>query len=469
MTSHPNPPEFSFWPTPRLQTRLGVWKRLLWSLAAAWILVGCVSTQERFEKAASLEEQGRFEDAAYQYVDVLERESSFPNARRALLRVATEAMAQRMREAESAEASGQPVQAAQVLTRVQDLHDACRRVDVDVPLPNGYASYRRTMDAKAADALVADAERAREEGEWPAALAAYEEARTYARSEDRRIKVDEDIAEVLLNWSDDDMLQGRYRTAYERVGRVPSLVGPEHPLVEEARAMRQTAVERGTRRVALLPLWRTDEAAGPLPPDWLDDLNVALQAEYGSPPPFLITADPVATRRVLRRLGLDDAVRSTVDAEEAGRQLEADFVVVGDVTAFEEARDDLETETRTAAVTPQGRGPTSGRPDATGPDTTFVVERYDLEVEAVVAYRVVQVATGRVLDEGEIVGRGEGPVEEGRYAGDWRNLDLSGREVDYFDPEVLQRQRRPIYDAVLDEVAATLTDRTYDEVLRAID
>jgi tetratricopeptide (TPR) repeat protein len=448
-----------------------------WLLAVSLLalaLGGCVSAKERFERARNFESEGRYADAAWAYVKVLEDEPGFPNARRKLFEASQRAVDGWMQQARTAADAERYERAVVHLDEIRNLREACRGVDVSLPLPDGYTAFRDDTERRAADALMAEADAAAEAGDWPAAYRSYDRARRYVDTAERIETIDERQAEVLLGWADAEMQRGTYRGAYQRAARVFDLVPDTHPLVEEAEALRATAVERGTRRVAFLPLWRTEAADRALSDVFLSDLNDVLTARYwSSPPPFIASADPIDVRRTMRRYGVDRDVLSRRDAAEVGRGVGADFVVTGEVTEFVAAETDVDEERVPVAYVPDGRGPTSGREnrrsnDDAPADTAYVHRTYDLELEAVIEYRVVEVRTGRVVDRGTADAEAEGAMEDARFDGDWRNLDLSGAEKDLFDPEVRQRREQEIETRLLDRLAAeyatTATDGVLDEI-----
>ena len=189
-------------------------------------------------------------------------------------------------------------------------------MDVDLTVPDDYAAYRADLLRTTADALVEEGARAEEAGDWPAAADAYERARGYVQSDERATRLREAQAQVLLRWSEDAMARDRYRTAYDRADRINSLLAEDHPLRDEAFALQSTALERGTRTVAFLPLWRTNRAAAEMSRFFLRDFNDALQLDqWDAAPRFIAPADPLAARRTLRRMGL---ARSVLPRSAAG-------------------------------------------------------------------------------------------------------------------------------------------------------
>ncbi|PEN06803.1 hypothetical protein CRI93_09195 [Longimonas halophila] len=446
-----------------------------WLLALsllALFLGGCVSTQERFERAQNFESEGRYAEAARAYIEVLEDESDFPNARDSLAGAAQRAMEDGMNDARSAADADRYERAVDHLDEVRDLHEACQSVDVRVPLPESYTVFRTDTERRAADALIEEAQEATDAQNWEAAFNAYERARRYIDDTGRLQAIDEQQADVLFGWADTEMQRGTYRGAYQRAARIFDFVPASHPLVAEAEALQTEAIERGTQRVAFLPLWRTETAGRALSEVFLPDLNDVLNARYwSSPPRFIAAADPIEVQRTMRRNGTSRAVLSRREAAAVGRSVDAAFVVTGEVTEFTATETDVDEEHVRVAYVPSRRSRTSGRQNGgnASTDTSYVHRTYDLDVEAVVDYRVVDVQTRRVVDRGRARAEAEGEMEDGRFAGDWRNLDLSGSERDLFDPILLERRQRDIETRLLDRLADEYANAAYDGVLAEIE
>ncbi len=446
------------------------WLLALSLIALAW--GGCVSTQERFERAQNFESEGRYAEAARAYVEVLEDEPDFPNAQDSLASAAQRAMENWINDARSATDADRYERAVNHLDEVRDLHEACQSVDVRVPLPESYTVFRTDTERRAADALIEEAQEATNAESWEVAFNAYERARRYIDDRDRLQAIDEQQANVLFGWADTEMQRGTYRGAYQRAARIFDLVPASHPLVAEAEALQTEAIERGTQRVAFLPLWRTETAGRALSEVFLPDLNDVLNARYwASPPRFIASADPIAVRRTMRRNGTSRAVLSRREAAAVGRSVDAAFVVTGEVTEFIATETDVDEERVRVAYVPNGRSRTSGRQNggSVPTDTSYVYRTYDFEVEAVVDYRVVDVQTRRVVDRGTSRAEAEGEMEDGRFSGDWRNLDLSGSERDLFDPILLERRQRDIETRLLDRLADEYANVAYDGVLDEIE
>ncbi len=439
---------------------------LLLPLSVALALAGCVSTQDRYEKAQELSAEGRYAEAARYYIRILQDEPDWPNAREELRAAGQHAVDRWLDEAEAAAETGRYETAVAALDDLDALRADTEAVGVTLAVPDDYAAFRSETVEAAADALVAEGRRAEEDGDWQAADAAYERARRYVRSEQRLARLDEAQARVALRWSEDEMAHRRFRAAYLRAERVFELVDPEHALAADAEALQAEAVEHGTRAVAFLPLWRTGHAAEAAPEYFLDDLNDVLLYDFWTEAPLFVAAvDPVVTRRTLRRMDAHRAVLAASDAAHVGRLLNADFVVVGELASFVRAEEDLEEERHATRI--RVRGGTGSGP--TWRDTSYAVQTFDLVLEAVVDYRVVEPRTGRILERSVARVKHEADRRRGVFRGDYRQLDLSGSELSLFDPDDQRAAERELENQFLDHLAAHMADDVFERILRHIE
>lgn len=429
-------------------------------------IAGCVSTQDRYEKAQRLTMEQRYAEAARYYVQVLEAEPDWSGARNELQAVGQRAIDQFWEEAEQAATRGQYEEAVAALDALDALRTHVEAVAVPLTVPDHYAAFRRATVRAAADTLIATGRQAETAADWPAAFDAYEQARPYVQADSQRATLDRAQARATLRWAEVEMERGRHRAAYDRATLVPEFVGAEHPLARDAETVQRTAVARGTRTVAFLPLWRTRGPTGSMPAHFREALNAVLQYDYWrNPPRFVASADPIETRRALQRAGHHRAVLRAEDAMEVGRAVGADMVVAGELTAFERTEEDLEESVRPVRMRVRGA---TGQGSAWR-DTTYTVQTFDDVLEATVAYRIVDARTGRVLERGEERVRHAGERQRGLFAGDASSLELSDDERRLFDREGQQATAREIENELIDRLAERLAEVVFDRVLRHID
>ena len=459
-----------------------VWLRArsLWAVLCVALVgitvAGCVSTKDRYERAQELTREGRYAEAARAYVRVLREEPDWPSARSELQAVGQRSVDRLLDEAETAADTERYEMAVASLDALDALRADVASVGVDLAVPDDYEAFRDETVSAAADQLVSTGRRAEEQGDWRAAVDAYERARQYVQREARLVMLDTAQARVSMQWAADEMERHHFRRAYERAAFAIDLVGLEHRLARDAEALQQAAIEQGTRVVAFLPVSRTRGATNALPEFFRDELNAVLQYDYWSQPPlFIASTDPIATRRTLRRTGTRRGVLSTTDAATVGRALRADFVVAAELTEFVRTEDDLEETIRDVRVRVdaetgrQGTGRGATERGAVWRDTSYVLQTFDLELDVTVEYRIIDVRTGRIVDRGTERVRHDGERRRGLFAGDYRDLDLSSTEISLFDRADQQAEERAVENQLIDRLASEYAGEVFDEVLRRID
>ncbi len=431
-------------------------------LAALLWMIGCASTQKRYDKAEDLELQGRYAEAAEYYIKVLEKEPDWEGAPERLREAGNQAVVLFFDEADAAQAEGNYDGALRALDRLDTLLDAAADVGVTLDVPDGYAQFRDDVIKSAVASFIDRAERAERAGDWDAALRAYQRAADYTSDPEQRAQLTASQAEVHLRWADYDFGRAYYRAGFDHAQVAIDLVGPTHPVAERARAMQATALEAGTRAVAFLPFWRTEEVAREAPSNVVQDLNDVMQYDHWAVSmPFIAAADPVQIRRELRRLRYDREIITRRQAAEIGRVVLADYVVVGEWTEVVRKERNLKEKTRKARL--KGRRATTGGTN----DTTYVEQNFRLELDAEVVYRIIDPRTRREVDKGTVTAEVSGRVERAIFAGDYRDLDLSGSELSLFEDEE-RIATEELGDELVDTIALRLAERIYDRLLRQI-
>jgi hypothetical protein len=304
------------------------------------------------------------------------------------------------------------------------------------------------------------AEQAVEEAQWARALDLYGRARSWTDvGRDQVTEIDDAVARVHLSWAQAEFGVGRYRSAFDHAAAGMAVVGPEHEVSREAMDLQQRALDEGSMVVAYLPMGRTDEVYRSSSQLFADDLNdVLLYDHWTASVPFIIPADPIVVRREIRRIaGRGARVISRADAIELGRALDVDFVVVGEMTEYKQTERGVKKTTHD--VKTRGRN---------AKDTTFVTRRFTLEREAKAAYRIYNVRTRSTVDQGRADAKASLLVERGEYDGDYRDLDLSGPELAYFDPDELAAQDETIDSQLVDELARQLAEHIFGRLIRQI-
>lgn len=430
------------------------------------LIAGCVTTKDRYENAQDLAAEGRHVESVRSYVRVLEADSDWTEAREELEAVGPRAVDDLLAEADSQAADGRYEDAVATLRTLDDLRADTEAVGVTLEVPDDYAEYRADLIRMAADALVEEGAAAEDAGDWADAAEAYERARDYVADAERLTRLEEAEARVWLRWSEEELAADRYRTAYERAAEIADLLPPEHPIREEAAALQTTAIDEGSRVVAFLPLWRTGEAGSAMPNFFMRDLNDVLKLDHWTrAPEFIAPVDPIATRRMLREVEAVRAILPRSVAAEVGRELGADLVLAGEVVGFERVVTPISEQTRDTRMRVRG---------ATGQgmvwrDTTYVEQTVRLEVEATVEWRLIDARSRRTVDRGTEREAARGDVQRGVFAGDYRQLDLSGRELSLFNPNDLRDEERAVEDQLIEVLAAGLADEVFARILHRID
>lgn len=435
---------------------------LLLLLGTALLVAGCASTQKRFEKAQELEQEGRYAEAADYYIKVLEKEKDWESARAGLQDVGALAVENFLLEAGAAAEAERFDNAVRALDRLDALRDAARDVGITLAVPSDYAAYRRDINRQAVAFFIQQGEQAEAERNWDGALAAYGEARGYAVDPRQADELVERQGGVYVRWAATDADRDYFRAAFDHAQAAIDLLGPDHPVGRDAAEVQQEALELGTRYVAFLPFWRTDAVGRDAPRTLIQDFNdVLLYDHWGAPVPFIAAADPVQIRRELRRLRYDRTTISRNQAAEIGRAARADFVVVGDWSAFEQVERNIKEKTRKARL--RGRGSTvSG-----GRDTTYIEQELTLELRGEIAYRIIDPVSRTVVDEGRLDDRVSKKINRALYAGDYNDLDLSGKQRSLFEDEE-RIAMEELSNELVDDLAARLAERVYDRLLRQI-
>ena len=264
---------------------------------------------------------------------------------------------------------------------------------------------------------------------------------------------------VLAGWSEQALRERYYKIAFDKAQQALDLVGVEHALSQRFSQVQASALEEGSRFVAMLPVAATEDVRRRTGTLFLSDLNDILAYDYwATPPPFVLPADPVEVRREIRSmLGRSGRVVTKSEAVAVGRAMDADWVFVADLVRFD--RDEREQSRDRVNVKTRGRSPL---------DTSYILRKVRVLYYTRVDVRIYDVRSGRELYDGRVDASAEDRFERGEYAGDYRDLDLSGRELSYFDSQEIRLQEDALEEAMADQLAAKVAERVYSTMLRWI-
>jgi tetratricopeptide (TPR) repeat protein len=431
---------------PRLKTCL--------ALVLALVAAGCVTNQKRLEQGIALEERGRPADAATRYVAVLRREPGQPEARAGLQRSGDQAMGEYLAEADALDRGGRPDEAAEALLRLDALRREASSVGVTLAVPADYEGRRRaTLDRAIADAIAAGQD-AGARGTYAEALRALERAERWQPSAGQRAQLVRARHDAGLAWAEGELRAGRFRAAYERAAEAERVLGGAGD--GRAEALRREALDRGTVRVAVLPVAATPEARRKVHEDFLPELNDVLEQQaWTRPPLFVDVYDPVQAAREARRAGFGRQAPSTRDAAAIGRSLGVDLVVVAELDSVAAGQADVRSERRAART-------------REGVDTAYTVRQGRDELWGRVTFAVVDARAARVVDQGAVSARADARFRRAVYQGDHRSLSLTREERDLFDARGDDETARTLVRELSGGFSERLGRDVYELLLRMI-
>lgn len=391
------------------------------------LLMGCASTQKRFETATGYEAAGQYLQAANAYIQVLEREPTWPNARVRLAQSGARAIEQLMTQVEAAAGAGDPARGVALLDTAADLHRRSGSVGVPLFLPDDFTATRDRLIVAAVDRHVATAKAAEHMQDWPRAVTEIEAAQAYPMVNSRYRELDDWRGRLHIAWAEAELGIGHFRSAHAHVHVALEILHPDASERAVAMRMAERALRQGERRIVLVPFSETETVRHRAPSGFTQELNdVLLYEQWREPPLFLAVVDPAAVHVEMRKLGL---TRDSVTDREAftiAHHVNGDFIVVGDVGAF--TRSDVVKRTRTVPARTRGRD---------GVDTTYVEEQLEITFTATVSYTTLDATSRTTVRRRNVTKRVSDVIPRGRFDGDPRDLDLSRREKTLFDRAAL--------------------------------
>ena len=448
----------------QVPTRLVLGAFLLLALA-------CASATKRLEQGAELEQQGRYSEAAARYIQALRKDPSLPEARRALERVGSQAIAQNRTDAARFRTLGSFVQAADLYRSCDALVADATSVGVPLTVADGYAESRRTVFDEAIDQLLHTARMAEAQSQWAQAVAAYEQVNLYEPRPRHEMAVLVGRVRASVLWGETDLAAGHYRAAFEHAesalallsGRAlptdprggDSLASTEPTWAERAQNVRDEALNLGTVHAALTPMRAGNATSHELPEGFLDALNDELDLRWTQPPLFVAVLDPLLVRRELRRLGLVHSAPSLRDAMRVGHNIGADYLVSLDMDTFAGTDSDVATE-RHAART------------RAGADTTYTVLKGQRLYAMTAALVVLDVEHGREVRRHSFEVSESGRFARAEYDGDPRQLKLPDNERRLFDIYRQREQEQEIQDRLIDKAAVQLAAQVFDDLVSCV-
>lgn len=428
-------------------------KLRLLPLASVLLAAACVTAQDRYEEGRNYETQGRFAEAAYAYLDALQRDANYPGARQRAKEAGELAVDQWLKDAAQLESGSEPVQAAEKFFEIDRLSERARRLGVMLDLGPGYLAERRRVFDSAIDLTV---ERILQTGDAGRALQLYRTAvQKYRALPEQVVSLKGAAFEVSIRSARAELDAGQFIAAYETARIALETYGADLPLAPEARKIQEEALERGTVHFAATPVWRTRPAGAALPQGFLAELNDTLDDEgWVGPPPFLAPVDPRAVRREMRNLDLTRKVLTPGQAASIGHLVEARRVVVCVLDRFD-WRDIGKRIPRKAST-------------STGGTAEYAIVEGHRVLVARLRFRIVDVESRRVEREGEVEADATRKQRRAIYAGRTGDLVLDGKARADFEPDRLRRIDRELEQEVIRKLADALPPAVYEQLLATL-
>jgi tetratricopeptide (TPR) repeat protein len=422
---------------------------------ATLALAACTSATKRYQQGEELAREGRPADAADRFIQALKKDGRLDSARAGLRTTGAAAITADLSAASDPVAT--PSTSADEFVVIDDLRRRALEVGVELAVPPDYATRRRTALDNAIDNAVVDAHRLAFRQQFDDALRLLERAaNSYQPTAAQHDALDAGRADAIVAWARADTAQGHFRSAFDRLDGVVAIVGANGPHADEARALQNAALARGTRRVVVVPMWATASARRELPDDALPSLGDALlQNPWQTPPRFVALMPPDQVERDLRRLDLSRRALSTGEAARFGRELGADYVIVAEIDSVHRDLVDVKTTRRPVRTT-------------RGADTAYVIEEGRVRLFARATFALIDADSRRWTDHESIIGTGQAPFTRARFAGDIRTLDLRQNERDLFDRGADDRTDRELVRSLVGTLSPRFADAVFAELLRRI-
>ncbi len=428
---------------------------LLLTLMASF--VGCASAGKRYEQGAELEAMGQYAEASERYIQALGKDRTHVESRERLLEVGPKAIAEYVVLAVAEGDAGNRTRAADQYLTIDALVSKAATVGVALSVAEEYHTDRRSAMQAAVDQLLDEGLIAEERRHFSDAMRSYDRADRYEANGEQRSRLFDASVRTAVDWAEADLSARRHRSALAHADQAVALLGgPDRPDAQRALELRAAALEQGTIFVAMAPLWRTDDAAQFLTEGFLAALNDELELHYWTEPPLFVgSVDPVAVRRELRRQRYNRTVLTPREASRAGRKLEADFLVTGEIGIFTLTERDVRREVRKART-------------RSGNDTTYSIESGSVTYRVEVTYVVIDVHRGREVRRSSVDVSESGDFERGVYSGNPRDLVLTRNARRHFDPERRRDAEQDLEERVIAKVSARLAEKVYRDVLRFV-
>ena len=183
------------------------------SILAIAIESSATAATDDYHRAAQLEKQGQFFRAAETYSRMLRLKPGDKKARTALVRIADQAIAEKLSSASKLEAELKLDQAIAEIEAAGWLQERLTSLKIEVSQPHAVGTRRDHLIDRRLQALLLEAERARADGLWSAAVAHLQQVETLKPG---YLDTRQRLIEVWVAWGEANVREGRLRAAAER-------------------------------------------------------------------------------------------------------------------------------------------------------------------------------------------------------------------------------------------------------------
>lgn len=204
----------------------------------AFSIEGCANpgrdnfVTDTLTRGAQLEQQGHYFRAAETYLSVLRSQPGNRTARAGLTRIIDQAITEKLSSATALEAELRLDEAIAEIEAARRLLEQSASLNIEGGQPRVVESRRSQLVNRRVQALLMEAERAREDGLWSAALAHLQEVEILSPGYG---ETREKMREVWVEWANTNEREGRLRAAAERLEEAAKIPG-ERSGVTSARA-----------------------------------------------------------------------------------------------------------------------------------------------------------------------------------------------------------------------------------------
>lgn len=423
-------------------------------LFSVLVVAACASAMKRLHQGVEAEADGDYAQAASRYIDALKKDRTLVEAREALFAVWDSVLAQGLRNSDGLSRQQDFLAAADEILALDWMLVNAGDAGVALPIDPDYAERRRLALDRAIQALVALADVQRGEARWDAARSSYRRIRSdYDPQPEQRQASIEAEADVLLDWSGAEAMDGRFRASYLRAAEAMEM-SDQLPaaLVDSSMELQQQALTQGLKVLAVFPVEVTAEMPTVVLPELVAELTDVLDLEHWRQPPYFVAvADPAAVRQATRRMsppGLPLRPGRVLAA------VGADFGALLQVTEVGVTEEDVKSRDVAGRTRNQRRA-------------TYRVEEGRALYTATVLVTLFH-GNGLVMETFEVRHRRAARFERGVYGGDPQNLELTRGERRLFDVEEQRLQRSAAVDELIGRLAQEVSSGVFDRVLRQI-